>query len=262
LSDPKELEEQLQSLYMPWHNHKQKTHQISRGVVYLGYFGLFGELTARRQIWRWKKQGLPRATWGKGLFCSQSFQEKALDATLADLKDCVVLSTTPSYYSQFQAGCLLKQRGFQLLEGLCYKHPGYSPVSSYPKEHPGIPDRYLHWEHIWWKVIGQPTEIGLPNKTDPGQRVSVNNCGVDVVMGLEGIKAHDSNARKNILTVAFLPRGVLFPKGWKPFFSAQDYKLGVNFDSDALKNVQKCPHQFDLKIFNGWEPDFENWSPS
>ena len=251
----------LDDLYMPWHNHKQATHQISKGVVYLGYFGIFGELYAKSQIWRWKKQGLAQALWSKGLFLSQTFREKALDTTLEGLKDCVVLSTTPSYYSQFQAACLLKQRGFQLLEGLCYKHPGYSPVSSYPKEHPGIPDRYLHWEHIWWKVIGEPKEIGLPNGTD-AQRTSVNNCGVDVAVGLEGIKAHDAYARKNILTVAFLPRGVLFPKGWKRFFSATDYKLGVNFGSSALTNVQKCPHQFDLKIFEGWNPDFEEWTPA
>jgi len=258
VSDSSELE----ALYIPWHDHKQSCRPISQAVYYLGAFTLFGSILPRHYIWRIHKANTPKADWNKQIYRSQAFQEKALDAALEGLKDCVVLSTTASHHSQFQAACLLKERGFRLLEGLCYKHPGYPGLSKFEIEHPGVPDRYLHWEHIWWRVIGTPKEIGAPSKNN-----QLNNCGVDSLCGLEQLKAHDAGpdydaGRRNILTVAWLPRGTLFPEGWKRFYSAQDYKLGVNFTSKALSNVQKCPHDFDLEIFKDWEPDFEKWSPS
>ena len=259
-------EPNLDDLYIPWHNHKQSTHQISKGVVYLGYFQAFGEVWAKHKVWSWEKAHVPKTAWGKQILRSQTFQERALDSTLEGLKDCVVLSTTPSHFSQYQNACLLKSRGFELLEGSCYKHPNYPKDSTYAKEHPGIPDRYLHWEHVWWKVIGKPKEIGLPGGSGLGP-CTVNNCGVDVAVGLAGVEAHDAGERKHILAVGYLPRGAVFPKGWKRFYSAEDYKLGHNFEARGafrklLSNVQECPHQFDLKIFEGWDPDFEKWVPS
>jgi len=258
------MDDKLKAFFMPYHNQKQVCTSISKGVYYLGHFQCFGEILPRHRLWAWNKSSPPaRSTNPAPLqptFRSQDFQERSLDRTLEDLKDCVVLSTTPSYFSQFQNACLLKSRGFQLLEGKCYRHPGYKDISSYNPEHPGCKDRYLHWEHIWWKVIGEPKEIGLPTLLN-----QMNNCGVDSTYGLEGIQKHDGNDRRLYLTVAWLPRGQIFPKGWKRFYSAQDYKLGVNFDliSGVFKSkVQICDHDFDLKIFENWEPDFDKWSPA
>jgi hypothetical protein len=267
--------DEIESLYLLYQGQKQTTTPLSKAVVYLGYFPLFGDMMPRRYVYFWNKLATPpeeRRLHGPQ-FRSRAFQEQALDAALASLKDCVILSTTASYFSQFQNACLLKSRGFELLEGSCYKHPGYSMPSGAFYNHPGIPDGYQHWEHIWFKVQGPdgPKEIGQPVGTPPG----LNNCGVDGLVGLDNIKRHDGSTcitannpneyqnRMNYLSVAWLPRGVLFPKGWKRFFSAEDYKLGVNFGTlEGRSKVQKCPHNFDLKIFDDWEPDFERWNPS
>jgi hypothetical protein len=184
---------------------------------------------------------------------SQAFQEKALDKTLGLLKNCIILSTTPTYFSQYQNACLLKSRGFELLNDSCYLHPYYKVPTTPQRAHPGIPDCQEHYEHIWWKVQGpeRPTEIGCPTDMD----VSLNNCGVDGLNGLGAINRHDKHNRKHFLAVAWLPRGVAFPDDWKRFYSAEDYKLGHNFEA-RLQNSQKCPHNFDLKILEGWEPDF------
>ena len=263
--------EEIEALYMPYLNHQQPSHRISEGVWYLGYWQGFGELFSRHRLWCWKAARFsspPPPT-----LKSQIWQEKALDAALASkkLQDKVLFSTTPSYFSQFQSACLLKGRGFELLQGLCYKHPGY--VTKSPgSEHPGILDRYEHWEHIWWKINGKaPNTIGRP--TAPNQ---LQNCGIDSLEGLGSIALHDGRRksskdddvdfrdRQKFLAVAWLPRCTPFPKGWRTFFAAKDYKLGVNFSRIANEGskVQKCPHNFDLRIFDGWEPDFETWTPS
>lgn len=249
----------INDLYIPWHNHLQSLTQPSKGVHYLGYFGGFGEVYAKHRIWAWKQQSVPVAQWGHNIIRSLDFQERAIDATLAKLENCVVLSTTPTYFSQYQSACVLKSKGFELLEGRCYRHPNYDKKSTYAVEHPGVPDCYLHWEHIWWKVIGKPTEIGAPANYD-----QLNNCGVDSGTGAAYVKDHDEGWRKQFLAVAWLPRGEPFPQGWKRFFSAQDYKLGVNFDLIEKRGskVQECPHNFDIKIFDGWEPDFAKWTPA
>ena len=255
------MDEQLEKVYMAYQDQKQSLTPLSKGVWYLGYFVGFGEVWARHKIWTWKKSFIQQAHW-LPIVRSQAFQEKCLDATLADLKNCVILSTTPTCFSQYQNACLLKSRGFQLLDNSCQLHPGYSFQSPKERMHPGIPDRYEHYEHIWWKVQGQPTDIGVPTNV-PG----LNNCGVDAVVGLNGITAHDSGDRRGYMCVGWLPRGTKFPNGWKRFFSGEDYKLGHNFEARGavmklLRNVQTCPHKFDLKIFEGWMPDFDKASPS
>jgi hypothetical protein len=257
---PKEPEvDDLQKVYMPYQKQKQGFQQLSKGVYYMGYFGGFGELWARRQIWSYKRNGYRPSTWGQ-VVRPQEYQEKALDAGLADLKNCVVLSTTPTYYSQYQNACLLKSRGFELVNNSCYLHPGYSQPTSKLAAHPGIPDLYEHYEHIWYKVIGRPTEIGCP-----ASRPSLNNCGVDGVVGLEGIQAHDGReGRKSYLAVAWVARGTAFPDGWKGFYSGEDYKLGHNFEARSglgsrkhLTNAGPCLHKFDLSELKDWMPDFE-----
>jgi hypothetical protein len=267
-------------LYMPYHNHQQTSEEISEGVWYLGCWRGFGSLFPKHKLWCWKLNNIKPETMR--LFRSQAWQEKALDAALASakLRNKVIFSTTPTYYSQFQSACLLKSRGFELLCNSCYKHPEYSELSDCNPEHPGIPDRYLHWEHIWWKVNGEaPAEIGSP----PRRWRCLHNCGVDSLSGIEDLEMHDGRReperdaygefledtvdllhRKRYLAVAWLPRGTPFPKGWRRFFSAKDYKLGVNFDLIAQQGskVQKCNHNFDLKIFEGWEPNFAKWNPA
>lgn len=263
---------ELEALYIPYHGQHQYTHQISKGAWYLGEFSGFGDVFAKHWMWRNPAAGKPAAP----LFRSQAFQEKALDAALAanKLQNTLVFSTTPTYYSQFQSACPLRSRGFELLQGKCYAHPNYGDKSSYNPEHPGIPDRYQHWEHIWWKINGKPPKVlGAPTDVN-----KLNNCGVDSVTGLDSIHAHDSGGcdcdydddcdhqgdRKDYLAVAWLKRGTAFPAGWQRFYSAEDYKLGVNFnfvEKQRGSKVQICPHDFDLKIFEGWGPDFKKWAP-
>lgn len=267
--------ESLEQFYMPWHNHKLSYNNISKGVVYLGHWAGFGPIYPKHALWAWKRSNVNWQNLPASILATRRslvFQEKCLDATLRDLKDCLILSTTPTYFSQFQNACLLRSRGFKLLEDSCYRHPGYPEPSNYSVEHPGISkDRHWHWEHIWWKLQGPdgPKDIGRPEGLN---KPSMNNCGVDAVVGLEQIQQHDSGKievastlspveRKNYLAVGWLPRGTAFPKGWKRFFSADDYKLGHNFGT-LKANVGTCPHNFDLKIFEGWEPDFEKWSPA
>src|SRR6266852_9316069 len=102
---------ELEQLFMPWHNHQQTHALISPAVHYLGHFMGFGDMLPRFNVHGWRKQGLtdPKQ-WSQHVYRSQDFQEKALDAALATLKDCVVLSTTATQYSQFQSACLLKSR--------------------------------------------------------------------------------------------------------------------------------------------------------
>jgi hypothetical protein len=259
--DSKELEK----LYMPYSNQRQSSNKLSKNVWYLGFFQGFGEVWARKQIHTWDKCKYPPNLRTNGLVRSQAFQEKCLDNTLADLKNCVILSTTPTYFSQYQNACLLRSRGFQLMNDSCHLHPGYSYACTKERAHPGIPDFHEHYEHVWWKVQGPegPREIGCPAE----KSVGLNNCGVDGLNGLEAIKFHDEHERGHYLAVAWLPRGVPFPEGWKRFYSAEDYKLGHNFElrgpsQRRLMNAQKCPHNFDLKIFEGWMPDFSKGSPS
>lgn len=267
--DPKALEELY---YKIEYVEPQEVTHFSDGLCYLGYFGGFGPIWAQHKLWSWNKTKTPDAYRGKHLVRSQAFQEQALDMALKRLKDCVVLCSTASYYSQYQSACLLASRGFKLLGGTCYKHPGYPELSTSAQEHPGIPDRYHHWEHIWWKVIGKPRRLGEPLSEigteaddyngDYEEVFTLNNCGIDALVGLDEIRNHENCSRSNFLAVGILPRGVLFPKGWKRFFSGEDFKLGVNLGSSKLKHVQKCPHVFDLKIFEGWQPDFEKFTPA
>jgi hypothetical protein len=257
-NEPEVSEKELEELYVPYTHQKLSTLPLSKAVFYLGFFTGFGEIWAQRHIWGWKRNPTPKAKWPKGTLRSQAFQERALDAALADLKDCVVLSTTPTYFSQYQNACLLKSRGFELVAGSCYLHPGMSA----PREgglHPGTPDGHEHYEHVWWKVQGHPKEIGSPPLNS---KPSLANCGVDGVVGLEGLQMHDAGERRGYLGVAWMPRGVAFPNGWKRFYSAEDYKLGHNFEAGGLlrrnlSTAQKCPHNFDLKIFEDWKPDFD-----
>lgn len=255
--------DELEALYIPWKNHKLNYKQISEGVYYVGYFSGFGPILAKHRLWYWKKNATPASARGTQLFASQTYQEKALRAALDGLNNCVVISTTPTYFSQYLNACLLKREGFQLLEDRCYRHPGYPAKSAQATEHPGIPDKGQHWEHIWWKVLGQPTKIGLPKYAGAG--INLNNCGVDTCNSLIHMAEHDRSERKNYLTVAWLPRETPWPKGWNGFFTAEDYKLGHNFDNITGllgRKAPLCEHVFDLKIFENWEPDFEKWSPS
>jgi hypothetical protein len=250
--------DELEGLYISYVDQRQNVSKLCEGVWYLGYFVGFGEIWARQQVHQLKARGYAKAQWPRSLVRSQAFQERALDATLADLKDCVILSTTPTYFSQYQNACLLKSRGFQLLEDSCQLHPGYKAATSKERCHPGIPDRHEHYEHVWWKVQGPS---GPKNIGSPADSVGLNNCGVDGRAGLAAIKAHDAGERKSYLTVGWLPRGTPFPNGWKRFYSAEDYKLGHNFEARGtvrklLTDVQKCPHNFDLNIFKDWMPDF------
>lgn len=250
--------EELDKLYAPWMGLPQTTRQISKSVFYVGHFSGFGDVFARNKLAYYERSGIPVEKRGLPIVQSREYQEKALDAALAKLKDCIVLSTTPTYYSQFQSACLLKSRGFKLLEGKCYDHPGYAHLPLKTPEHPGVPDRKLHWEHVWWKVLGEPGEIGLPTECN-----QLNNCGIDTGAGLEWITAHDIGDRCRYLAVAWLPRGILFPKGWKRFYSGLDYKLGANFELISQRSkVQECPHKFDLGVFKDWEPDLAKWTPS
>lgn len=256
-----------EDIYIPYKDYRQHLIKLSENVWYLGYWVGFGEVWARRQMHQWRAAKTPLASRGRHLIRSRDFQERALDAALASLKNCVVLSTTPTYFSQYQAGCLLKSRGFELVNGSCYKHPGYKELSLKNPEHPGIPDRYQHWEHIWYRVIGEPKNIGMPASTP-----SLNNCGVDAIVGLENLKARDSGEKKGMdgqprrhyLAVAWLPRETAFPNGWRRFYTGEDYKLGHNFEATGpskklLGNVQECPHKWDLEIFKDWMPDFDKY---
>lgn len=255
--EPKALT--VEDMYAPYNNQRIATTQISAGVWYLGHFQGFGEVWARKQLWYWNRNNCLERNRQKGLVRSQAFQEKALDEALKNLKDCLVLSTTPTYFSQYQNACLLKLRGFELLEGSCYLHPDYVTAQPTNCRHPGVrEDGQEHFEHIWYKVIGNPKNTGAPATTTVG----LNNCGVDGRWGLEAIQEHDVGSRRRYLCVGWLPRGTNFPDGWKCFYSAEDYKLGHNFQARAsskklLGLVQKCPHNFDLKIFKDWMPDFD-----
>lgn len=258
-------EEVLREIYLPDNPLlRQSVRQLSKNAYYIGGWSGFGALYARKHLWQWKQahnctKGSFAYTGGTGLFRSQEQQEKALDETIAGLKNCVLISTTPTYFAQYQNACLLHSRGFKLVGGKCYKNPSYPRLGDRGGMHPGAADNYMHWEHIWLKVLGEPKELGAPlsNAT-----LTFTNCGIDGANGIDEINARQGSFRRNYLCIGWLKRGTLFPKGWKRFYSAADYKLGVNFDAVAAlgSTVQDCAHNFDAKQFEKWQPDFSKWT--
>jgi hypothetical protein len=240
------------------------------GVTLIGGFNLdFGDsairVAAKNYLAAYKSYKDVLAMYGPGhayappvpYAYTQEMIESALDKVLDGLKG-LVIATTPSWLAQYRQACLLKARGFELLNGMCYPNCNY-PVAKYTNRedvqgcHPGNPDGYSHWIHIWIKDLGGVENcgelLGVKGATDlqkSSYAWSLNCCGALYQYGTAVREGHP----KNKLAIAQCRRGVRMAEGWKRFASYADYKFGHNFE---LVGGRPCPHKFDLSEFDGWD---------
>jgi hypothetical protein len=193
----------------------------------------------------------------------------------------LVLAAFPSFMPYNKNASILREAGFTLLGGRCYPNANYplSTHSTQPKGNIYSADGYPHWIHIWAKdlkgleacgrmnygqaapavVLGAPGVLPPPQPQQPIGALHATFptcCGLRLRWTAADLKPDPYAPQNNFnkyLAVCQLPAEQKFPKGWKRFALYKDFKWGVNFDSEHVKGVQKCPHEFDLQKIEAWE---------
>src|SRR5437899_4391409 len=128
-----------------------------------------------QQALKSRKAGGTTWYWPQSLFGFADVRAKVLEC-MTPLRG-LILATTPTYISQYAGGCFLREAGFRLVSSSCYMNFNYSNAQAFQTymgydTHPGCPDGYGHWIHVWYKPVGPIKNLGVPHSQG-----TLNCCG-------------------------------------------------------------------------------------
>lgn len=205
---------------------------------------------------------------------TEEWARKRIQTGLEKIGKGLVIAAFPSMVPYNKNAALLRESGFSLLGGKCYPNANY-PIPQHttmPKGNVYSRDGYPHWIHIWIKDLGGVENCGpctygrtttlygaeMPSREAPILQTGFPNCcGLRLRWSPEELKRDPYSPVADMnryLSICQIPANQLFPKGsWQRFARYKDFKWGVNFKSSAVKKVQDCPHEFNLKKIEEWE---------